>query len=343
MVLINSSTHRTMSSQENMPKSLSYVEEDVAGFTRKKNGKGFKYVDEKGETIHDKNTLKRIKELVIPPAWTDVWISKKANGHIQATGRDKKDRKQYLYHPKWREYSNETKYDSLLKFAEALPKIRRQIEKKLKKRKWTREKTVSLAIKLLDTVYIRVGNEDYKKTNNTYGLTTLRRKHLKKENGNSILEYKAKSGKFHEVKIDDKRLAKMLKQCSDLPGYELFRYRRNGNYINIDSGDVNEYLQEISDINITAKTFRTWGGTVLTIELADEARQIIEQHPQRKLETTLVKLVAKELNNTVAICRKYYIHPKVLQHVIEGKKVKPGRKQKWYSESEIKVMKILNK
>jgi DNA topoisomerase I len=332
--------------KEDLPGSLIYVNDTMAGLFRCGKEGNFYYTNKLGERIRDEMILSRIKELVIPPDWKDVWICKSRNGHIQVTGRDSKGRKQYIYHRLWHEKISTRKFDNLLKLGESLPEIRKQLKKDLRRRNWDKRKVTALAIKLMEELYLRVGNKMYQKENGTYGLTTLRRKHLIEDKNNLILKFKAKSGKLMKVKISHPTLKKQLRQCSELPGYELFRYQIEDKYLPIDSQDINEYLRDISGSSITSKDFRTWGGTVLTIKFEPVAKAICTENPRKKMEPTLVRLVADELNNTVTVCRKYYIHPEVLKVAvgdkIAGFQPKEGEfDPKIYNHAEQVVMKIL--
>lgn len=296
--------------------SLTHVNDTQPGFTRKKWGRGFIYFDPEGVKIEDKATLKRIKSLVIPPNWEEVWICSEENGHLQCTGLDQKKRKQYIYHPEWVKYNQQNKFSRLKSFGQKLPLIRKQIEKDLQQKKWTKTKVLALAVHILDEYYLRIGNQYYAKKNNTYGLTTLRRKHI--ENSSDILQvnYKAKSNKERQLIIDDEELVELIKEISDLPGYEVFRYREKANsWISIDSEDVNDYIKGMVQEDFTAKVFRTWGGTKLAVEFLPEAKEKVRQNKRLNMETTLVKMVAQSLGNTVATCRKYYIHPDVLKEL----------------------------
>jgi DNA topoisomerase-1 len=336
-----------MATSNDLPPSLHYSNDSQPGYHRKMAGDKFLFTDENGDEVTSENIIKRIDELVIPPQWQNVWICKNRNGHIQAVGRDAKGRKQYIYHPLWKEHIAEYKYTNLLKFAKNLPKIRKQVEKDLRKRKWSKEKVVALAIKLMDELFLRVGNKKYQKENGTYGLTTLRKKHIKKSKNGLTIKYKAKSGKLRELNVEHPVLTRLLKQCSDLPGYEVFRYVSGNKTVPIDSQDINDYLREVTSQNITAKSFRTWGGTVMAMKLASQAAEICTLHPRRNPSTTLVRLVADELNNTVSVCRKYYIHPTILDHLTNGhtnetiKKLKRKTKSKWYSAEEKAVIEML--
>lgn len=331
------------------PEDLVYVGEGFPGFLRKRSGKGFVYLDRKGEKIAKKRVLERIQHLVIPPMWQKVWVCKSPKGHLQATGYDERGRKQYLYHPDFVRYRQETKYGKMAEFGKKLPQIRKALESDLRKRNWPREKILALIVMMLDEYYIRIGNKCYEHENKTYGLTTLRRKHIVQEHGKLMLSYRAKSGKDRKVKVESKRLIKLIKQMSELPGYELFKYKgKDGAFHCVDSKDVNQYLLEISGAAFTAKDFRTWGGTVLALDHYGESLQLVEESPNRKLEPTIVKKVAEVLGNTVAVCRQYYIHPKVMQVLLDGKlaryqklKLKRVDDPDELSENEQTVLKIL--
>ena len=289
-----------------------YIDHSAPGFTRRRCGKGFMYLDHTGKKL-SASEKERIENLVIPPAWEEVWIAPKPNGHVQATGKDEKGRKQFLYHPSYREQQNARKFESLVKFAETLPDIRKRAYEDLKQRDWTRTKMAALMVCLLDEGYFRIGNKAYQLENETFGLTTMRRKHLKLNSREASFVYKAKSGKMRTVTIENKKLRRLIKNCSELPGHEIFKVRdKSGQVIEANSSLVNEYLQEISGEDFTSKNFRTWGGTTLAVELYDDCRACIDENPKKKFETELVRRVAAELNNTVSVCRTYYIHPKVL-------------------------------
>ncbi len=338
-----------MTNGKSIPPSLVYINDFSRGYKRVKQDDEFIYQNHFGKPIENEKTITRIKNMVIPPMWDEVWICNKPKGHIQATGIDAKGRKQYLYHSAWSEYLNHQKYNDLLKFSKKLPLIRQQVQKDLRRRIWCKEKVLALAVKLMDELFLRVGNKFYKDENGTFGLTTLRKKHLQEEKKHLRLKYMAKSGKLRQIKVNHPTLRKMLKQCSELPGYELFRYKNGKSYVTIDSREVNEYLRKASSSHITAKDFRTWGGTVLAVKFEPVARETVKKNPRKKLETTLVRLIANKLNNTVSVCRKYYVHPQVLQAVINGKTdkmqlpLKKSPNKKWFSEEELKVIGILKR
>ena len=292
---------------------LRYVRDDRPGYTRRRTGRGFVYLDQNGERIRDERTLSRIRSLVIPPAWKQVWICPIANGHIQATGIDQKGRKQYKYHPRWTQFRNETKFYRMIEFGQTLPEIRKRVAADLRTHGLNRRKILAAVVRLLEMTLIRVGNEEYAKSNKSYGLTTLRRKHVEIAGEKIIFEFKGKSGKEHEIEIRDRRLAKIIRDCQELPGQELFHYiDEEGELQKIDSEDVNSYLEEISGKDFSAKDFRTWAGTVCalcafrTIGPAGTAKEI------RNNISAVVKEVSRQLRNTPAVCRKFYIHPAVI-------------------------------
>lgn len=309
-----------MTASNDCPHHLAYVTDDEPGYTRQKWGRGFIYRDSRGAKITDSEVIERIKSLVIPPMWKQIWICPLVNGHIQVTGHDQKGRKQYIYHPQWVAHRQQSKYDKLAQFGRALPLIRRKVEEHIRLRKWPKEKILAMIVMMLDQHYIRIGNKHYEVENETYGLTTLRRKHLTEKNGKLYLSYRAKSGKYRDVQVQSRKLVKLIKQTSELPGYEVFRYLDESNKSHrLDSQDVNRYLEEISGECFTAKNFRTWGGTVLAINYYHEVLEEVRVNPKLKLETNLVRKVAEILGNTVATCREYYIHPKVLEVLINHK------------------------
>jgi DNA topoisomerase-1 len=302
---------------------LRYVSDERPGITRRRRGKSFQYFDPDGKPIRNKDEIARIKSLAIPPAWMDVWICPRANGHIQATGRDAKGRKQSRYHPRWREVRDETKYERMKLFGDALPVIRDRVEKDLALPDLPREKVLATIVRLLETTFIRVGNAEYAKENHSYGLTTMRNKHVDVEGATVRFKFQGKSGKRHEIDINDRRLARIVKRCLDLPGYELFQYvNDDGTLHSVDSADVNEYLRSITEQPFTAKDFRTWAGTVLAC-LALREFEIFESATQAKKNMVqAVKAVAEQLGNTPAVCRKCYIHPAVLDSYMTGELVK---------------------
>jgi DNA topoisomerase-1 len=302
---------------------LRYVTDAKPGITRKKHGKSFQYFDADGKRIIDAETLKRIKSLVIPPAWTDVWICPLANGHLQATGRDARKRKQSRYHPRWREVRDETKYERMKLFGAALPKIREQVERDLALPGLPREKVLATIVRLLETTFIRIGNEEYARENKSYGLTTLRDKHVEIEGAKVHFKFKGKSGKMHDIDVQDRQLARIVKKCQDVPGYELFQYiDEEGNHRSVDASDVNDYLRAITDEGFTAKDFRTWAGTVLACALLRQIGPCETQTQAKKNVVEAIKAVAERLGNTPSVCRKCYVHPAVIEKYMSGAMVK---------------------
>jgi DNA topoisomerase-1 len=299
--------------------SLKYVSDEIPGIRRKTAGTGFSYIGANGKPLRDERTLRRIKSLVIPPAWTEVWICPDADGHLQATGFDARHRKQYRYHPRFREVREQTKYNRMLDFAQALPGIRRRVAHDLKLRGLPREKVLAAVVKLLETTLIRVGNDEYAASNKSYGLTTLRDKHARIKGSTIRFEFKGKSGVEHDVDLTDPRLAQIVKQCQELPGQELLQYLDDdGTVCDIGSSDVNAYIRDIAGDEFTAKDFRTWAGTVLAAVALQELKAFDSQAQAKKNILAAVESVAKKLGNTKAVCRKCYIHPAVLESYVEG-------------------------
>ena len=293
---------------------LRYVSDSAPGIERRKRGKGFRYLLADGKALTDAKTLERIRSLAIPPAWTDVWISKSANGHIQATGRDAKGRKQYRYHDRFREVRDSTKYDHMLDFAAALPDIRARVDQDMRRRGLPREKVLATIVYLLESTMIRIGNADYAKQNKSYGLTTLRDRHVKVEGAELRFQFKGKSGKLWRLKIKDRRVARIVKGSQDLPGQHLFQYIDDeGEQREVSSGDINTYLKEISGRDITAKDFRTWNGTVLAALALAEYEKVDSQAAAKRNIRSAIEAVAARLGNTPTICRKCYIHPEVFE------------------------------
>jgi len=272
--------------------------------------------------VRDAKVLERIRKLAIPPAWTDVWICPLANGHLQATGRDARGRKQYRYHAEWRAVRDETKFGRMIAFGEALPKIRARVEEDLARPGLPREKVLAAVVRLLETTLIRIGNREYAKQNNSYGLTTLRNRHVDIQGSRLRFEFRGKSGKEHSVEIQDRRLARVVKQCRDLPGQTLFQYLDDdGVRQGIDSDDVNNYLREATGQEFSAKDFRTWGGTVLALAALLDIGGCEGEKEANRAVVEMVKQVSAELGNRPAICRKYYIHPVVIDTFVQGKLV----------------------
>jgi DNA topoisomerase-1 len=295
---------------------LRYVSDRCPGITRERTGGGFIYRTPGGSVIKDADELARIRALAVPPAWEDVWICPLPNGHIQATGRDARGRKQYRYHPKWRQVRDETKYEHILEFGTALPAIRTRVEADLARPGLPREKVLAAVVRLMEMTLARVGNPEYARENHSFGLTTLQNRHVRIKRGEILLDFRAKHGIRHRSVVRDRKLARILKNCRDLPGSELFQYiGEDGELHSIDSGDVNDYLREISDREVTAKDFRTWAATNLAV-LALSAMD--EEKPTKKATVKAIKQVAEQLGNTPAVCRKCYIHPAVFEGYMAG-------------------------
>ncbi|MCU1346643.1 MAG: topA [Acidimicrobiia bacterium] len=277
----------------------------------------FRYIDSSGRPVTGE-TLERITGLVIPPAWTSVWICADERGHLQATGRDARGRKQYLYHLRFRAHREETKFRDLIPFAERLPHVRAQVKADLALPGLPRERVLALVVRLLEETYARVGNEEYARTNGSYGLTTLRDEHLRKIHGELRLQFRGKHGLPHDVPVEDRRLTRLVKQCQDLPGQILFQYRTENGPCPVHSSDVNRYLQDCAGIPVTAKTFRTWGATLLAATALAAVEPPASERLRKRLVTVAVGRVAKELGNTPAVCRRSYIHPVIMDSFMEG-------------------------
>lgn len=298
---------------------LRYVHTEQPGFTRHKAGTGFFYRDTDGDRIRDKETIARIKSLAIPPAWNDLWICPYPNGHIQATGRDAKGRKQYRYHPRWREVRDETKYEHMIAFGRALPGIRERVDADLRKHGLPREKVLALIVRLLETTLIRVGNDVYARENKSFGLTTMRDRHVDIEGSTVMFSFNGKSVVEHEVDLRDRRLANIVKRCQDVPGQELFQYLDDdGERKSVGSQDVNEYLKDITGEEFTAKDFRTWAGTKLAAEALAEFEAFDSDSAAKKNVVAAIERVAARLGNTRTICRKCYVHPAIIDAYMEG-------------------------
>lgn len=298
---------------------LRYVSDEEPGIRRKKAGKGFTYVGPDGRKVADEATLSRIRSLAIPPAYTDVWICPRADGHVQATGRDAKGRKQYRYHPAFREIRESTKFEHMIEFAKALPAIRKTIDDHMGQRGLPREKVLATVVHLLENTLIRVGNSDYAKQNKSYGLTTLRDPHVKVDGTELRFQFKGKSGKTWKLSVKDRRIAKIVKACQDLPGQDLFQYLDGeGQQQSVTSADVNAYLKEITGRDITAKDFRTWAGTVLAALALAEFEEFDSAAKAKKNIRQAIERVSSRLGNTPTICRKCYVHPEVFSCYLEG-------------------------
>jgi DNA topoisomerase-1 len=298
---------------------LIYVSDAQAGIRRRRAGKGFVYRDARDRTVRDAEVLARIKRLAIPPAWTDVWICPDPRGHIQAVGRDARGRKQYRYHPRWREVRDSTKYERVLAFAAALPKIRARVDRDLRRPTLDRDKVLALVVRLLDTTHIRIGNPEYASANSSYGLTTMRDRHVRIHGGHLEFHFRGKSGKQHRVRVDDARLARLVRSCRDVPGQELFQfYDDHGGHHAIGSADVNAYLRACSGSEFSAKDFRTFAGTVLATEALWRQARPAQKGRRKQAVTRAIERVAEDLGNTVSVCKKCYVHPAVLEAYEEG-------------------------
>lgn len=293
---------------------LRYTSTDQPGLIRKKYGKGFKHFSDEGKPITDQSVIERINGLVIPPAWKEVWICSEDNGHLQATGIDEKGRKQYLYHPDWKKLVQENKFQKMAFFGNHLPEIREKITNDILIKELVREKILATVVWLLEHTFIRIGNEEYAKENSSYGLTTLKNKHATLDGKQVVFEFKGKSGVKHTISVTHPQITKIIRQCIELPGYEIFKYiDEAGQKHYVDSADVNDYLKSITGDDITAKDFRTWGGTLLS------AQHLYKLGPADSLEVTkknlvqTVKKVSNRLGNTTAVCKSYYIHPTIIK------------------------------
>lgn len=306
---------------------LRYVTDEMPGIRRRANGAHFAYDAPDGTLVTDERVLARIRALAVPPAYKDVWICPVANGHLQATGRDARGRKQYRYHKRWREIRDETKYERMIAFAQALPAMRKRVEADLAKAGLPREKVLATVVQLLESTAIRVGNDEYARDNGSFGLTTLRNKHAKVDGSNVRFSFRGKSGIRHAIDLRDRRLARIIRQCQDLPGQQLFEYADDdGETHALDSSDVNEYIRQISGADFSAKDFRTWLGTVTCAALLSQQEPIESQTQRKQHLASVIADVAKRLGDTPAVCRKCYVHPHVLEAYLEhGSLAAPSR------------------
>src|SRR5512147_3211942 len=298
---------------------LTYVTDETPGISRRRAGKGFIYRDVKGRRITDAAELARLRRLAIPPAWTGVWIAPDPRGHLQATGRDARGRKQHRYHPDWHAARDEVKFNRMQEFGRALPRIREQVERDMRGKPLARRTVLATIVRLLETTLIRIGNEEYAKQNESFGLTTLRDERVQERGRELLLEFKGKSGKVHSVRVHDRRARRIIKATQDLPGQELFQYLdEEGQRQKVTSRDVNEYLQDISGEPFTAKDFRTFAATVMAAWALREFEQFDSQAKCKRNIRRAIETVAARLGNTPAICRKSYIHPEVLNAYLDG-------------------------
>lgn len=314
--------------------SCRYVDDSQPGIIRKKRGTGFSYTRADGKAVHDAVTLRRIKSLVIPPAWTNVWICPHADGHIQATGRDARGRKQYRYHARFRQVREETKYERMMAFAEALPKIRAQVDEDVARTSLCREKVLATVVRLLEITLIRVGNEEYARQNQSFGLTTMRDRHVDVRGSTIAFHFRGKSKKEHVVQVHDRRLARIVARCHDLPGEVLFQYPdEQGELHSVEASDVNEYLKAVAGADFTAKDFRTWAGTVLAAQALKELSEFDSQAAAKRNIVQAVKDVSARLGNTPTVCRKCYVHPQIFDAYLDGQLVAQLRER---AEEEIR-------
>jgi DNA topoisomerase-1 len=335
-------SHVNCSTEAAEEAGLQYVSDNRPGYTRKASNGDFEYLDTEGKRIRDEQRLLRIRRLAIPPAWTDVWICSSPAGHIQATGRDARRRKQYRYHERWREIRDENKFARLADFAVALPKIRRRVAQDLRLPGLPRQKVLATVVRLLERTFIRVGNEEYARENKSFGLTTMKDRHVAVKGARLRFRFRGKSGRQHDVDMTDRRLAKIVEKCQDLPGQDLFQYvEDDGQVRDVTSQDVNDYLREITGQDFTAKDFRTWAGTLLAT-LALNAQEEFETKKQAKANVkTAICAVAELLGNTPAICRKCYVHPALIEAYMNGVSISGlVRKRKRASNTRLRVAEV---
>ena len=299
-------------------RGLKYVNVAEPGIRRIGSGKSFRYVSPSGRPVRSRTILDRIRSLAIPPAWRDVWICRDDHGHVQATGIDARGRKQYRYHPKWRDVRDEAKYERTIEFARQLPRIRRAVARHLRARRLTRDKVLATVVRLLESTLIRVGNEEYASQNGSYGLTTMHDGHARVNGVHVSFAFPGKSRIRHEIDLSDARLAKIVRDCQQLPGQQLFQYVDESDEVrDVSSSDVNDYLQEITGQEFTAKDFRTWAGTALAAQALQEFEDFDSQAAAKRNVTQAIERVAERLGNTKAICRKCYVHPAVIDSYLD--------------------------
>ncbi|HEX5167440.1 MAG TPA: hypothetical protein VFV93_18670 [Thermomicrobiales bacterium] len=321
---------------------LRYVNDSEPGFRRVRRGKGFSYYDPSGERLTDPATLDRIASLAIPPAWTDVWICISPRGHLQATGRDARNRKQYRYHPRWRDVRDEAKFDRMIEFGETLPAIRATVDSDLSRPGLPREKVLAIVVRLLGSTHIRVGNTEYARDNHSFGLTTMRNRHVEVDGADIIFEFNGKGSKKHTVGIHDRRLARLIARLRELPGQQLFQYLdHEGTRHTISSDDVNAYLKQISGRDLTAKDFRTWAGTVLAAGALADAGPSDDERQAEATVVAAIKAVAAQLGNTPTVCRACYVHPAIIEAYLDGQTIATTRSRKRLDPEEAAVLHML--
>lgn len=327
---------------------LRYTSASAKGYHRIRKNTHFVYVDVDEKIVKDKLIIERIKKLVIPPAWENVWICPYENGHLQVTGIDAKGRKQYRYHPNWNKIRNQSKFYRLRRFANALPLIRKQVDKDLNRKGLPFEKVVALVVKLIEMTNIRIGNDAYKKLYGSFGLTTLRDRHVKFDKTSIFFEFKGKKGVQHKINLQSRKLVNLVKQCKDIPGQDLFQYYDDdGRHHTIGSGDINHYLKEITQEDFTAKDFRVWAGSVNALFAFQEIGQFETQTECKRKVVEVLDLVAKKLGNTRTVCKKYYVHPTVIASyengTINNYKVKTNIKNNKLNPEEEALVRLLKK
>jgi DNA topoisomerase-1 len=326
---------------------LLYVDDSHPGYTRRRRGRGFAYLDHRGRPIDHPGVVERLRGLVVPPAWTDVWFCTDALGHIQATGRDARGRKQYRYHDDWQRVRDEAKFDSLVDFGHALPALRERVDSDMRQHNLSFERVVATTVWLLDHTLIRIGNSEYARADDSYGITTLRNHHV--DVGSNALRFRftGKSGKPHDVVLRDRRVARTVARCQELPGQQLFQYVDDNSVRSVDSRDVNSYIREVTRTDFTAKTFRTWGGSVLTCEVLLGAGPPESAGEATRQVRDAVKATAAKLRNTPTVCRRSYVHPVVLESYADGrlhdlpKRRRSGKAGEWLSDEEADLLTLL--
>ncbi|MEK1904820.1 MAG: DNA topoisomerase IB [Pseudomonas sp.] len=326
-----------------LPAGLHYVTDSQPGISRRRLRGQFAYFDSEGKRLRDTVEIRRLERLAIPPAYTDVWICTDPQGHLQAVGRDARGRKQYRYHPRWREVRDSSKYERLLEFGRALPRLRASVDEHLRLRALSQDKVLATVVALLDATLIRVGNPQYSRDNHSFGLTTLRNRHVEIQGNALRFRFRGKSGIEHQLSLNDPRLARIVRRCKELPGQQLFQYLDDeGERRSVSSTEINRYLQHHSGDSFTAKDYRTWAGTTLALQYLDEATNTNESNPQRVL-VEVIKQVAEQLGNTPAICRKCYIHPAVIEAFSDGRLVQrpQTRRRKGLSAEESRLLRFL--
>ncbi len=330
--------------------SLRHSSDREPGYTRRRQGRGWRYLDDEGRGVADPRLKERFAALAIPPAWTDVWICRSSRGHLQATGTDDAGRRQYLYHPAWHEQRQRDKYERILRFAEGLPDLRRVSAAQLRRKRLDRDKALAAAVQLLDRTQIRVGSEQYAATHRTYGLATLRSKHIEVEGDTLILDFVGKGSVDHHAEVTDARLARAIAEMDALPGYEVFSYRdEDGEVVDIRSSDVNEYIKEHMGEDFSAKDFRTWAGTVAAAVALDEVGPVEGVRERQRAVTRVCRLAAELLGNTPAVCRASYIDPRVIDHFLDGRTISSlvdeleARMEEGHSSEELAVLALLRR